>query len=134
LEVADSLEKAGEEAEFPWKAVLGAFAAQLRIAVKAAEGPAPAPTLPQQTYVPSHREMIERAKEEFRKKRAGGSPQPTPESEGGRMAEVLDGPSGGVMVAVDGGMPVGARMFVAGEVYEMGTDGKLHFARGEDRS
>lgn len=48
------------------------------------------------------------------------------ETHGPRMAVVVDGPSAGVIVPIAGGMPVGARTEIAGRVYQLRQDGRLH--------
>ncbi len=74
-----------------------------------------------------HRHFIEEAKKEFRKGK-----ESIPQKENSvRMVEVVGGPSDSVMFSIDTEVPVGTKTFVAGAVYELEQDDKLHYREQE---
>lgn len=109
------------------------YARSLRTAVKASEGTVIAGqsmTKEGQQLFPSpeaqHAFMIEQAKQEFRRARQRGEGQEEAEP---IMRVVADGPCSGDSYPTSPSMPVGAKMEVAGLIYCLKPDNKLHHVR-----
>ena len=129
-----SLQKESQGRLVP-SSTVAAYAKMLRVAVKAAEGSG-GPSLPVLTPAMQHLVEIEKAKAEFRKGRAdgalkGGEKADAEEKNLGRLVGCIGGKSDADFVDVDSGMPCGAKMMVAGEVYILGEDGWLHFSQSD---
>ena len=99
--------------------ILKGFARELKVAVKASENINPPPT---QTLFQSagaqHRQMIEAAKEEFRKGKIK-------EEREQRMVCAQGGPANDCLVPVDPNMPVGAFTKIDGATYKLSEYGEL---------
>lgn len=138
LELADQMDAEAEESAAASGTLaaarpLRAFARQIRTACKAAgdvfvpqstlpgaNRPDPVVSSPFQEAV-YHRQMIEKAKGEFRPRREEAEEQvPT-------MRLCVGGGWDGCMTGADPSMPVGANTVVGGEVYTLNTVGELMF-------
>lgn len=136
LDIADGME--AEAADLAGTAgaeyccmTLRSYARQIRRCVKAVEGVTPpSQQQPSPFLLPEtqNRDMIERAKAEFRGKHRRGEAE---EGVGGMVAEVCGGKAHGDMVEVDLAMPYGAKTELLGDVYVWGEDRKWHFSEEE---
>lgn len=115
------------------------FARELRTAIKAAEGTETTNPIQAQLLAASpeaqHRNMIEKAKAEFRDKKTqfkkiGQEEESIEESFDGRMVNLVGGNSDNTMMQVDPQMPEGAKMPVNRQIYVM-KDGALHYSKEE---
>lgn len=144
--VAEEMTKAFKEGpEVIPSTTLEFYAAQLRIAVKAAEREATSIQGNAQTFDPEvfHRQQIEKARSEFRTTKEDGlqhvrkddsTAKDLIKAEAAPCAyEVFDGPLKGDSVALPGDMPVGARTNLSGNVYQLGEDRKLRWQKPEIR-
>ncbi len=75
-----------------------------------------------------HRHFIEEAKKEFRK---GKESTPSTKEPSVMMVEVVGGPSDSVMTSIDTEMPLGAKTVLAGVIYQLQPDSKLHYCEAE---
>lgn len=157
LAVAEAMEDdaAHTEGDYTVKAfrsVLRSFARELRTAVKASEGTAPATPAPAPQLM--HRELIEKARAEFagkirkipggartRDNLVGMGANPAAQAVNRKFGNEKEGEVApravavavagtGVLVDVPGDMPVGARTEIVGKVHELRVDGKLHPVEG----
>ena len=135
LEVAsvmqDDAEVFSESGEAEAARKLRSYAQQLRIAVKASEGqPTVSPMagmLLGDTGASQHREMIDKARAEFRSQKA--------EEASERMLELHGGPGDDSLISVSADMPTGAYTLVAGARYQLRTENGrawLQFAPADD--
>lgn len=127
LDIAQEMEKAADEGEqmLDLHAALCTYASQLRLVVKAAGGP-PTLTVPP-GFTMGADGKVHLANRDLRK------PEPKDDSKGiGKgMVEIADGPMSddvSTLMEIDPSMPVGAKMFIGSYVYQLGGDGKLHYA------
>lgn len=89
---------------------LSHYASMLEVALEAAQGDYGVPA-----HVPSHREQIEKAKQEMRAQKNRTDAE---EGLGGRVILARGGQSDGVYLPLEGGLPPdGAHTLIAGEVY-----------------
>lgn len=105
-------------------ALIVVFIRQLRTAVKAASAPAIVPVaLPYPNYdaAVQQRHIEERKRQELVER--GRKEEGTAAS----MTDIVGGKSNGDMVSVDTTMPTNAHTLIAGEVYTLKEDGRLHF-------
>ena len=131
LEVADAMDEVGKESKKAGNSgaavVLMSFARELRTAVKASAGTEAKPSA---SLAPEFQHLveIEKARKQVREERMKGVGADASEP---RMVEAVGGGLDGTMVAVDSGMPVGAKVAPAGQVYVLDSVGRLWYSEEE---
>ena len=118
-EIAGQMEDEAKQWDRDYQRVLNLFARMLRNVVKAVEGSpltSPAPAMPAELQ---HAVMIDKARAEFRKGKQ--------EEQESRLIQMIDGPLAGDYIPVAPDMPIAAKTSIAGHVYQLQADSKLHF-------
>jgi hypothetical protein len=132
-QMEEDLKEVADSTTFPGISLKGHIR-QLKSALKASEGePAPAPKIVVPPEV-AHRIGIEEARKEFRgkSKRLPNEDAPAAlliaeEMLEPSMAEMMGGPGNGTFAPIPPEMPVGASTKVAGAIYKLEGDRKLHY-------
>lgn len=108
--------------------ILDSFVDQLHTALEASGDTAP-PIPPNDNIAATafHHKMIAEARKEFKRNASESIPEREEFNELSTK-ECVGGPAHGDQVVVNPTMPVGAKMFVMGKVYQLQEDNKLHYA------
>jgi len=127
--VEDMEEVAGSPPHSNESLQLRSYARMLRIALKAATAGSMMGVNAQPVILPAYPDPITQHATEIEKARAEFRNKKKPNEDTDRMVLLVGGSGDGALLPFPEAAPVGARTEVSGDVYELWSDGSLHYVR-----
>ncbi len=128
LAIADEMEECSKSPEpdvtGAWRDRMMSYVKQLRLSLKASEGEHRLTTI-----LSSHDPVLEAVanREKERKLKQEMEYANRADASGPKMIEIVEEGTDTTLVDMPGDMPIGARTLIAGKVYQLKDDNKLHY-------